>query len=233
MTEYELIRGAEMASKMEEKMQHIEALKSKYKEVKVSGNIAVVRDSEYRYGVVSIEGSIVVPFGMYGWIDGFDSGLARVRTHGKIGYTRNVMLVCCPQGDKLNAISGEENLRQYYIEDRKQNPEKYAKWGIINEQGEEVLPLEYDEIWGFYEKKRSSTKVVKAGEESEVYFHDLNHSLPIHGLDEWQYELNKEESINYWHEYFSINDCYDYEGNFDYERLEDAIMDGEYVPEDW
>ena len=35
------------------------------------------------------------------------------------------------------------------------------------------------------------------------------------------------------HDYFDINDCYDYEGNFDYDRLEDAIMDGEYVPEDW
>ena len=35
------------------------------------------------------------------------------------------------------------------------------------------------------------------------------------------------------HDYFDINDCYDYEGNFDYDSLEDAIMDGEYVPEDW
>lgn len=31
---------------------------------------------------------------------------------------------------------------------------------------------------------------------------------------------------------FDISDCYDSEGNFDYDRLEDAIMDGEYVP-DW
>lgn len=32
---------------------------------------------------------------------------------------------------------------------------------------------------------------------------------------------------------FNINDCYDYEGNFDYDRFEDAILDGEYVSEDW
>ena len=43
------------------------------------------------------------------------------------------------------------------------------------------------------------------------------------------YDEAEEES----HDYFDINDCYDYEGNFDYGRLEDAIMDGEYVPEDW
>ncbi len=33
--------------------------------------------------------------------------------------------------------------------------------------------------------------------------------------------------------YFSLDDCYDAEGNFDADRLEDAILDGEYVPEDW
>ena len=32
---------------------------------------------------------------------------------------------------------------------------------------------------------------------------------------------------------FTLDDCYDDEGNFDYECLEDAIMDGEYVPRDW
>ena len=34
------------------------------------------------------------------------------------------------------------------------------------------------------------------------------------------YDEAEEES----HDYFDINDCYDYEGNFDYDRLEDAIM---------
>lgn len=43
------------------------------------------------------------------------------------------------------------------------------------------------------------------------------------------YDKAEEES----HDYFDINDCYDYEGHFDYDRLENAIMDGEYVPEDW
>lgn len=33
--------------------------------------------------------------------------------------------------------------------------------------------------------------------------------------------------------YFRMEDCYDEDGSFDYDSLEDAIMDGEYVPEDW
>ena len=32
---------------------------------------------------------------------------------------------------------------------------------------------------------------------------------------------------------FDTADCYDEEGYFDYDRLEGAVMDGEYVPEYW
>lgn len=51
--------------------------------------------------------------------------------------------------------------------------------GIINESGEEVLPLEYDSIWNFLNKGRLSTKTVKQGHEEEVFFHDLNSSVPL------------------------------------------------------
>ena len=37
------------------------------------------------------------------------------------------------------------------------------KWGIIDKQGEEVLPPEFDEIWNFLGKGRSDTRVVKDG----------------------------------------------------------------------
>lgn len=55
------------------------------------------------------------------------------------------------------------------------------KWGIINEKGEEVLPCVYDEVWMFIGKNRYSTRVVKDGIASEVYFHDLNPMLPKRG----------------------------------------------------
>ena len=107
-------------------------------------------------------------------------------------------------------------------------------WGIINERGEEVLPLEYDEVWNFLGKNRYSTKVVKNGVSRDVYFCDLNPDLPQrdggHYFDDRDYDYYEDTNDDL---YFDINKCYDYEGNFDYERLEDAIMDGEYVPEDW
>lgn len=42
------------------------------------------------------------------------------------------------------------------------------KWGIINITGEEVLPLEYSEIWNFYGKNRDTTRVIKNHIVSEV-----------------------------------------------------------------
>ena len=115
-----------------------------YRSYKEYGNVIVAQRSDYLWGILDHEGNEIVPFGKYGWIDGFDQGLARVRTLGNSGRVAN-------------------------------------KWGIINEQGEEVLPVEYDEVWNFLGKNRFSTKVVMNGESHEVFFHDLNPSLPLRG----------------------------------------------------
>ena len=45
-----------------------------------------------------------------------------------------------------------------------------AKWGLINEKGEEVLPVEYDDIWNFYGKGRTDTNIVKDGKTSVYSF---------------------------------------------------------------
>ena len=58
--------------------------------------------------MLRIDGSVVVPFGKYNWIDGFDNGLARVKI-----------------GGVTNGINE-------------------SKWGLIDEEGEVVLPIEYD-----------------------------------------------------------------------------------------
>ena len=35
------------------------------------------------------------------------------------------------------------------------------KWGLIDVDGNEVLPVEYDDIWNFYAKNRITTKIIK------------------------------------------------------------------------
>lgn len=65
------------------------------------------------------------------------------------------------------------------------------KWGIINEKGEEVLPCVYDEVWMFKGKNRYSTRVVKDGIAREVYFHDLDPSLPKRGVKPHNYSYGR------------------------------------------
>lgn len=44
------------------------------------GDVNVVRNDNYQYGVTGKDGNVIVPFGKYGWISGFDHGLARVHS---------------------------------------------------------------------------------------------------------------------------------------------------------
>jgi len=106
------------------------------------GEVSVIENDKYQHGVINSAGEMVVPFGKYAWISGFDHGLARVKD-----------------------IFGDESI------DLETGKTERAKWGIINEMGEEVLPVIYDTIWNFFQKSRSNTKVVLNGEEK--YF-DLN-----------------------------------------------------------
>ncbi len=97
------------------------------------------QNEKFQYGVLRVDGSVVVPFGKYNWIDGYDNGLARV----KIGTATN--------GQKENG----------------------NKWGLIDENGNEVLPIEYDDIWAFYDKKRTTTKVVKGDIAQDIVLSDI------------------------------------------------------------
>jgi hypothetical protein len=198
MTERELQQMADAITQMEEAIQEkqanlvkaanaLDAVEERNKLAlglnrieKRYGDVIVVQHSDYEWGVIDTNGNIIVPFGKYGWIDGFDSGLARVRSHGHSGRVGNEILII-KDLDNWDVVEGKDNIQRYHDENRLKNPQNYAKWGIINEEGEEVLPVEYDDIWNFLGKNRFSTKVVKNGVESDVYFHDLNPSLPIRG----------------------------------------------------
>ena len=120
-------------------------------------NLYTVQNNHFEYAVLNTDGTEVVPFGKYSWIDGFDNGLARVR----IGNVTN--------GQKENG----------------------NKWGMINENGKVVLPLEYDDIWAFYGKKRVTTKVVKGDVAQIVVLSEI---------------LGKDEAQEYDR---SSNNCYD------------------------
>lgn len=155
------------------------------------GNVTVVENSKHQWAVIDNEGNFIVPFGKYGWIDGFDSGLARVRTNKNPGRINNITGIILNINDEHPVvIQGKEEIKKYYDNERVKHPENFAKWGIINEKGEEVLPVIYDDVWKFFGKNRYSTRVVKDGNTSEVYFHDLNPSLPKRGIRQSCYDYD-------------------------------------------
>lgn len=148
--------------------------------VKEYDKVSVVRNQEYQWGVVKVNGEVVVPFGKYGWIDGFEYGFARVRTQGHSGRVGNtIAIIDIEDQTPTPIIEGKENIQNYYNEDKLIHPEKYSKWGIINEEGEEVLPVVYDNVWNFLDKNLDYTTVERDGKKQKVYFHDLNRTHPI------------------------------------------------------
>ncbi|MGN0232539.1 MAG: WG repeat-containing protein [Muribaculaceae bacterium] len=48
-----------------------------------------------------------------------------------------------------------------------------SKWGIIDETGTEVLPVEYDSVWKFLDKDRRTTYVEKNGSKTLIWLGDL------------------------------------------------------------
>lgn len=118
------------------------------------GNVTVVENKDYQWAVIDNQGHFVVPFGKYGWIDGFDSGLARVRTNKQLGRAWNITgIILGLDTPTPIVIEGKDNIQKYIDNDKAKHPDHYAKWGIINEKGEEVLPVIYDEVWNFFWKK--------------------------------------------------------------------------------
>lgn len=141
----------------------------------IYGNVKVIRNGSNKWGVTDLEGNVIVPFGKYAWIDGFERGLARVREEGQIRYSPNVIFTISADG---KATSDKDEIRQLQEEEYKAHPERFSKWGIINEKGEEVLPVEYEEIWNFVGKDYDTIVVKKNSIEQKIYFHDLNPNLP-------------------------------------------------------
>lgn len=163
-------------------------------------SVKVVKNLHCQWRVEKLDGTEVVPYGKYSWISEFDEtlGLARV----------NIT-------NLLDVIKSKQN------GDNKLDIEDIEKrWGIINEEGVEVLPVEYNEIWKFEGKNRDFTRTIKDGIVKEVYFSDLIPSLPAYQHtsyarnNDWQEVSYSEYEGSYAHDVMGysdedINDAFD------------------------
>lgn len=192
------------------------------------GDVKVVRSEDYTWGVLDSDGNEIVPFGKYAWIDVFDQGLARVRTQGETTDFENIIAIIGEDNkwndDKASIIKIKEA-------EKAQFPERFSKWGIINVYGEEVLPAEYDSIWKFAGKQRFSTKVIKEGEELDIYFCDLNPELPDRRSSRITQRGYRRDDYDEYDDYNEYDDYDGYESEYsgtyahDVEHLSDDFID--------
>lgn len=78
---------------------------------------------------------------------------------------------------------------------------KNKKWGIINKEGNLVLPIKYDNIWNFQGKFREDTIVEKDGIKKTILFKDLliKEKMSVEDedfVDDYEYSNNYDENDN-------------------------------------
>jgi hypothetical protein len=176
----------------------------KYRQVKapINSSLYAVQDKDYKWGVVDEDDNVIVPFGKYAWIDGFQNGLAKV-----IDYSDNTSAVLV-----IKVVDHDLVL----------DKTRHAAQGIINEEGEEVLPLEYV-VWKFYGKDYPTIKTFKNDIEYTQRYEDLNPNL----IEDSAYDDC---------DYCSDYDDYDYRYADDFDWRKEswyAMTDGQYgdIPE--
>lgn len=170
-----------------------------FKQIKnpINSSLYTAQDNQYRWGVIDSNGNTIVPFGKYAWIDGFQNGFAKVISHEDTS-SPNIVAI----------LSDDPN--EFF------NFRKIAKQGIINESGEEVLPLEYN-VWKFYGKDFPTIKYFNGDEEHLVTYEQLNPAA-----------IYQTEDDNDYDNYSSYDNYDDYDYN-DYMRDSwDAMTDGMY-----
>ena len=165
---------------------------TKYRSTKtpINSNMTVVQNERYQWGVINPEGEIIVPFGKYAWIDGYQNGLAKVigRNDTTAPFIKAVF------NENMNVIE-----------------ERIAEQGIINEAGEEVLPLEY-RVWKFYEKDFPTIKYFKGNFAYTVSYCSLKGEVMENNSKSKSYDF-----------------CYDDYNSNDFMRdAWDAMTDGVY-----
>ncbi len=98
-------------------------------------------------------------------------------------------------------------------------------WGLINMNGEVVLPIQYDSIWKFEGKHRATTNVVAQGKKSEIRLHDYSDKAPIP-----YWEMPRTSRSTYYDLSEDYEDCYN---DDDYISPLEAFEDDEDLYNEW
>lgn len=120
----------------------------------------------------------IIPPGKYDWIDKFWKGFARVTVLPDISEDEviNQLDLYYDETGKEKPKSYPKTLKECPLDIRK----KYAKFGLINERGEEIIPPTYDKIWNFYEKQFDTIVLEDNGQTYLARFTNPTDITPSH-----------------------------------------------------
>ena len=110
----------------------------------IHSSLYTVQDFNFQWGVVDEDDNVIVEFGKYRWIDGFQNGFAKV-----VSYNDNV-------ASSWEAI----------------DEEACAEQGVIDESGKVVVPLKYN-VWKFYGKSYPSVIIEDNGVRHHLSLQDM------------------------------------------------------------
>lgn len=173
----------------------------------INSSLYTVQNEQWKWGVVDEDENIIVPFGKYAWIDGFQNGLAKVIGHDDNTSPNHLNI------DLENIGSWDDN------DDNNANStfEPRAEQGIIDEDGTEVLPLEYT-VWKFYGKTFPNIKAFKNEIEYKFSYAELKSGSINDNDDDDDDDYYDDDFRNY-----SDDSDHDYLGD-----SWDAMTDGQY-----
>lgn len=122
----------------------------------INSNLYSVQNDNYKWGVIDENNNVIVPFGKYSWIDGFQNGLAKVIGHN----------------DETSPTWTKVDLQELLTGIPQEKRPPIIEQGIINETGEEVLPMERGyKVWKFYGKRFATIKTYKDGREYKFSYY--------------------------------------------------------------
>lgn len=118
-----------------------------YRQVRypINSSLYTVQSKDYKWGVVDEDDNIIVPFGKYNWIDGFQNGFAKVIGHN-------------------------DNAAPFFRSYRSDGSKKVTEHGIIDENAKEILRPGKFCVWKFYDKDFDTIRLTRDGQEADIPF---------------------------------------------------------------
>lgn len=134
----------------------------------------IKKDLKLLFGVINSKGEELIPLiytSMYGPREGSSLYVVQNTNHcqGAIDSHNNVIIPFGKYAQMWGFYKGFAKVKA--VVDYNASIPIY-KFGVIDETGEEIIPIEYDEVWSFYDNNWYATRLRKGNKQYNFFFED-------------------------------------------------------------